>query len=172
MHGFVYNNGTFTTLNVPGANATYANAISNSGEVAGTYTDSSFTAHGFVYDNGTFTTLNAPGANGTLPTAINDRGDVAGEYNDSIGAHGFLASPNGSDTADATLGDLLSAHASQVSVSDLLPSASAISGGPPQSANTSGMMDQTLAAGASFPPFIGLESDQTATQVLMHGNGS
>ena len=67
MHGFVYNNGTFTTLNAPGANLTLPTAINDRGEVAGGYQDSSGT-HGFVYENGTFTTLNAPGASATFAT--------------------------------------------------------------------------------------------------------
>jgi probable HAF family extracellular repeat protein len=166
-HGFVYDNGTFTTLNAPGATSTRAQAIDNRGDVAGIYTDSSGSTHGFVYDNGTFTTLDAPGATDTFPQAINNRGDVAGYYSDSV-SHAFVATPSHKFEA---LGDLLSDHARQGSKSDFLPGASAISGGSPQSANPSGTMDQTPAAGTSFAPSGDLGGAQLATQLLSQDNG-
>ena len=66
-HGFVYSNGTFTTLDVPGATAISATSINASGQVTGNYCDGSGN-HGFVYSNGTFTTLDVPGAS-TYPPA-------------------------------------------------------------------------------------------------------
>jgi probable HAF family extracellular repeat protein len=90
-HGFVYDNGAYTTLNVRGATETFADAINDRGEVAGNYDDSSGTEHGFVYDNGRFTRLTVPGATSTSTLAINDRGEVVGNYGDSSGTeHGFV----------------------------------------------------------------------------------
>jgi probable HAF family extracellular repeat protein len=84
--GFLYDNGTITMLDPPGATSSFAAAINDRGEVVGTYDDSSGD-HGFIYDNGTFTTLDAP----YDPVQINDRGEVAGNYFDSSDTeHGFV----------------------------------------------------------------------------------
>jgi probable HAF family extracellular repeat protein len=89
--GFIYDNGTVTTLNAPGATDTDPEAINDRGEVAGTYVvEPTATFHGFVYDDGTFTTLDAPGAYNTRALALNDRGEVAGLYEDSSGQYGFV----------------------------------------------------------------------------------
>jgi len=92
-HGFLYNSGTFATLNVLGATETYAESINTSGQVTGSYSDSSLRRHGFVYSNGTFTTLDVPGATGTEAVSINDSGQVTGYYLDGSGSHGFIATP-------------------------------------------------------------------------------
>jgi probable HAF family extracellular repeat protein len=67
------NNGTFTTLSVPGAlpHTTDAVAINDSGQIVGFFTDSTGN-HGFLYTNGVFTTL--PG----LATGINNEGQIVG----------------------------------------------------------------------------------------------
>jgi probable HAF family extracellular repeat protein len=99
-HGFVYSNGTYTTLNDPsatGTDGTVAIAINASGQVAGDYFDSTGKEHGFVYSNGTYTTLTdpAPSAQNTFVLAINASGQVAGDYVDTTsGTHGFLATPS------------------------------------------------------------------------------
>ena len=46
-HGFIHDNGTFTTIDVPGATRTEAVSVNDRGEVAGSYTDSSGT-HAFL----------------------------------------------------------------------------------------------------------------------------
>jgi probable HAF family extracellular repeat protein len=170
-HGFVYDDGTFTTLDAPGSTSTWAYAINDGGEVAGQYQDSNLVSHGFVYDHGTFTTLDVPSGRYTKASAINDRGEVAGFYNDSSDfglPHGFLATPSdGHGATSATLSDLLSNQAIQVSMSDLLPGASVISGGSPKSASASGMMDQTPSIGASFASFD-VGSVQAATTMPLN----
>ncbi len=89
--GFIYDNGTVTTLNVPGAADTDPEAINDRGEVAGTYVvEPSATILGFIYDNGTYTTLDAPGAYTTSALALNNRGEAAGYYEDSSGQYGFV----------------------------------------------------------------------------------
>jgi uncharacterized membrane protein len=83
--GFVYDNGTITMLDPPGATSSVAAAINDRGQVVGSYDE-----RGFIYDNGTYTTLNVPGATDTSVTAINDRGEIAGSYFGSSGEHGFV----------------------------------------------------------------------------------
>jgi hypothetical protein len=85
--GFIYDDGTFTPLNVPGARLTVLHGIDSRNEVAGYYSDTSG-AHGVLYDNGTFTPLNAPGGSDIIAAAINCRGKRAGTYADSSHAFG------------------------------------------------------------------------------------
>jgi hypothetical protein len=97
LHGFLYNNGAYTTVDDPSAGpyGTVAGAINASGQVAGYYLDSSSgTYHSFVYNNGAYTTLDDPsGPGGTNAQAINTSSEVAGYYVDSSGlAHAFVAS--------------------------------------------------------------------------------
>ena len=83
--------GRYTTIDVPGAAATTAVGVNDSGVVSGFYTDSSGNDHGFLDRNGTFTTIDVPGAADTVATVINDLGVVVGYYIDSSGnAHGFV----------------------------------------------------------------------------------
>ncbi|MFZ1641753.1 MAG: hypothetical protein WAV07_10030 [Candidatus Contendobacter sp.] len=95
-HGFVYSNGTFTTLDVPGATSTWAVSINASGQVAGDYS-ANWRQHSFVYSGGTFTTLDVPNAVRTDAKSINASGQVTGSYYDGSHFHGFLYS-NGTFT--------------------------------------------------------------------------
>jgi probable HAF family extracellular repeat protein len=47
-HGFLYDSGTFTTIDNPSGTQTELNGINNSGEIVGSYTDSVGHSHGFV----------------------------------------------------------------------------------------------------------------------------
>jgi probable HAF family extracellular repeat protein len=97
--GFLYDNGTYTTLNDPLATgATSAYGINDRGQIVGSYGDSSG-LHGFVYDNGTYTTFNNPSnPNGTVLYGINNAGQMVGNYYDANGVQqGFLYS-NGTFT--------------------------------------------------------------------------
>jgi len=100
--GFLYQNGTFTTISDPdGAEGTQAYGINNSGEIVGNYTDSSGTTHGFIDVNGVFTTIDDPLGISTTLTGINDAGQVVGYYQDAGGVdHGFAASLNGVATQE------------------------------------------------------------------------
>jgi probable HAF family extracellular repeat protein len=72
---------TFTTINVPGAPATQANAINATGQIVGFYdTEVCCTFHGFLWDKGTFTTIGVPGATGTAAAGINNAGQIVGGY--------------------------------------------------------------------------------------------
>jgi len=47
-HGFLLSNGTYTTIDVPGAVVTNAFGINNAGQIVGYYIDASGVAHGFL----------------------------------------------------------------------------------------------------------------------------
>ena len=88
--GFIYSNGTYTTLNDPLAGQGYeqgtrAVAINNFGVVVGDYVDASDNEHGFIYSNGTYTTLNDPLAATSSVQSINDAGVVIGTFTNGRG---------------------------------------------------------------------------------------
>lgn len=83
--------GTFTTIDFPGADRIVAQGINARGAVAGFYEIWTM-QHGFLYVGGTFTTIDFPGASNTKAQGINDRGEIVG-VEDAGGTHGFLATP-------------------------------------------------------------------------------
>jgi probable HAF family extracellular repeat protein len=89
-HGFLDVNGTFSTIDVPGAQFTSPNDINNAGQIVGWFFDNGGPAHGFLYVGGTFSRIDVPGAFGTLPQGINNAGQIVGWFGDSKGTHGFL----------------------------------------------------------------------------------
>jgi probable HAF family extracellular repeat protein len=96
--GFIYQNGSFTTLDDPlGSGGTFADDVNNEGQVVGWYIDSNGVDNGFIYSNGIFTTIDDPLAGtasgqGTQAYGINDLGEIVGDYTDSSGVqHGFSA---------------------------------------------------------------------------------
>jgi hypothetical protein len=111
-HGFLYSGGNYTSFDVSGAvtetgkggglSGTIPISIDAVGDVAGSYTDSSFVRHGFIRAaSGTIATFDAPGANttgasgmigGTFPTHIDPTGSaIVGVYADSTGlGHAFI----------------------------------------------------------------------------------
>ena len=97
VHGFLLDQGTFKTLDYPGAIATQAMGLNNREEVVGLYVDRAQMAHGFVYCNGHFQSIDDPnGVEGTTVNGINDRGWLVGFYNDSSGnTVGMVARPVG-----------------------------------------------------------------------------
>jgi probable HAF family extracellular repeat protein len=97
-HQFVYDHGTFTTLDFPGASEASALfggtfpyvAVNNSGAIVGNYLDASGVSHGFLYQNGTFTKIpDAPGA-GTSPSGSCTSGVLAGTTPTGISASGVI----------------------------------------------------------------------------------
>jgi probable HAF family extracellular repeat protein len=98
FHGFLRNpNGAVTTVDVPGASATYAGGINDRGAVVGSYADSDGKGHGFLLDRGMVTPIDPPDADEDAPVGqtlafdINDRNRIVGVYPDSQGTyHGFL----------------------------------------------------------------------------------
>lgn len=83
-HGFVYQGGTVTPFDYPGAaNGTIAAGINDRGEIVGTYYDSSYVPHGFTYTvskkgNAVFTNVDAPGSSGTTLAAVATNGALFG----------------------------------------------------------------------------------------------
>src|SRR3569833_501148 len=97
---------SYTTIDYPSAvNGTYSYGISNSGQIIGTYEDSSLIDHGFVYSGGSFTIIDPFATKGTYPLDINEAGQIAGWYVDNSNiSHGFVNSGGGSTTIDDPLG--------------------------------------------------------------------
>jgi len=103
--GFVYMGGVATRFAAPNSSQTVPRSINNSGQVAGTYYDSTTNAqHGFVYSGGTVTTVDISGATTTDVWSINDIGQIAGYYIDTLGViHGFVKTGTTVNTVDAAL---------------------------------------------------------------------
>jgi probable HAF family extracellular repeat protein len=101
-HGFLYSNGTFTTIDDPNQSAnpitnqgTQAYHLNEKGQVAGFYGDSNHTDRGFLYSNGTFSTIDDPdrtGSLGTIAEGINNSGDIVGTYFIGSSYSGFVDS--------------------------------------------------------------------------------
>ena len=76
LFGFLYSNGTYTTLNNSGGTspATEAFGIDDAGLIVGMFRNAAGTAdYGFLYNNGSYTTLSAPAAPiNTWATDINN----------------------------------------------------------------------------------------------------
>ena len=97
LHGFKWDGGEFTTIDVARAVATIVVGINNRGQMVGSYIDADGAYHGFLRDKrGAVTTLpQAPGADptmgGTSPASINDHGQIVGGAIDAQGgSRGFL----------------------------------------------------------------------------------
>jgi probable HAF family extracellular repeat protein len=95
VEGFLYYNGVYTPIDVPGSDASYgtfAFGINNSGQIVGQFGATSG-YYGFLYSNGVYTTLNAPESDATYGTSaggINNSGQIIGAYSDtSDTTHGF-----------------------------------------------------------------------------------
>jgi uncharacterized membrane protein len=91
IHGYLFRNSSNSALqiDVPGARATLAGGINQSGQIVGMGCNTTTCSlsyppesHGFELDRieGNFTTIDYPGAVGTSATAINDVGDIVGNY--------------------------------------------------------------------------------------------
>jgi probable HAF family extracellular repeat protein len=96
-HGFLFDQGSYTTLDVPGGTGTWAIGINDSGQIVGSYRDAANNDRGFLLDQGSYTILYVPGSYGTYAHGINAAGQIVGYYWDHTGQHGFLLD-NGSYT--------------------------------------------------------------------------
>src|SRR5262245_33789574 len=79
--------GTFSTIDVPDSEWTFASGINDAGQIVGRFTDSTGYSHGFLYDGGTFTTIDPPGSQDTDARGINNLGQIVGGFSDSTGFH-------------------------------------------------------------------------------------
>jgi probable HAF family extracellular repeat protein len=83
--------GTFTTIDVPGATGTNVTGINPRGDIVGQYTDADGVEHGFLLSGGEFTMIDVPSAMSTSAIGINPEGDIVGAYTSPDGrSHGFL----------------------------------------------------------------------------------
>ncbi len=106
-HGFLLDNGTFSTIDVPGENlgtservsSTVAVGINDAGQIVGEYSvvfvvPGGFPqAHGFLLEKGKFTTIDVPDFSRVFnhPLGINNRGQIVGDSRDELGpVLGFL----------------------------------------------------------------------------------
>jgi hypothetical protein len=92
-HGFILQNGTYTTLDNPKADpesGTQLKDINNSGAIVGWYYVGPI-GHSFIYKNGVFADIDPPNGNYTLVTGINTLGDVTGNTGLPSGFSMFMA---------------------------------------------------------------------------------
>ena len=97
-HGFLYSNGSYSTIDIPGAGYVDPTGINDSGEIVGYYKDSSGIDHGFIDLAGKIQTYDAPGAPQTIIAGVNNHGQLVGWYGDianSAGQFMFVATPHG-----------------------------------------------------------------------------
>jgi uncharacterized membrane protein len=88
--------GTFTTIEVPGATDTNASVINPAGAIAGSYVNSIGSFGFYRSPSGRFTAYTGPGGAVPSVTAINPAGTITGYYVDAnFVAHGYLWTPHG-----------------------------------------------------------------------------
>src|SRR5262245_54181197 len=75
--GFIFSNGTYTPIVVPGATTTEAFGINNAREAVGYYSLNGGASYsGFIYGTAGFTSLNVPSFSSTMAMDINNTGQV------------------------------------------------------------------------------------------------
>ena len=90
---FLYHKGCYTSIEFPGATATFPTGINDRGQILGFYDDiDGQHSRGFIYDRGVYTTLpDVPGARLTYPQSINNRGQITGySYDDNLKVSSFV----------------------------------------------------------------------------------
>ena len=76
IHGFVWDNGRYTTFDPKGSVYTVAGGCNDRGQISGGYQDATGKEHGFVLSRGRTTTLDAPGRIDNVAWGINNRGEI------------------------------------------------------------------------------------------------
>jgi probable HAF family extracellular repeat protein len=100
---------TWTTIDFPGALATYPLGINNAGQIVGYYVTPDNFFHGFIFEQGIYKTIDAPGAQHSYVFAINNTGEMVGSCACNGGTQGFLT--NGQDfTFIADVGAIIWAY--------------------------------------------------------------
>jgi uncharacterized membrane protein len=94
-HGFVWKNGSFTQVDIPGAADTYLFGINARGDLVGGWDPGVYVPieHGFVCSKGPCSSFDVPFAGAPITQAddINANGQILGVYIDADGnEHGFL----------------------------------------------------------------------------------
>ena len=104
-HGFLLDNGVYTSIDFPGALATEARGINSSDEdghrpeVVGDYMDQAGVFHGFVLRGGRYISVDAPFAQNLFITGVNREHKLVGAYNP-------VSSPNTTQGFNGTLNRL------------------------------------------------------------------
>jgi probable HAF family extracellular repeat protein len=119
VHGFVYSNGVYTSIDDPfdgpstgNQGGTFATGINNAGQIVGYYNSYLYapTNYGFLETNNLYAPIIDPLAtHGTVATGINDLGQIVGTYTTLSGVystnHGFLLSGGNYFTIDEPSGN-------------------------------------------------------------------
>ncbi len=96
-HGFLYSDGSYSTINIPGASSVNPTGINDSGEIVGDYKDAGGNYHGFIDIGGDIQTYDVTGTQ-TVIADVNNRGQLIGWYGDIANSAGqcmFVATPHG-----------------------------------------------------------------------------
>lgn len=100
-HGFLLDDGVFTTIDLPGAAFTEPTTINDRGQIVGLFADAGGVLHGFLLDEGAFTQIDFPGAPNTIAGGINNRGQISGLFGEAFeSARGFLLDKGAFTTID------------------------------------------------------------------------
>jgi YVTN family beta-propeller protein len=92
-HGYLFSQGQFTQIDVPGAVGTFPTMVIDATRIVGTYFGSDGVFHGFLRQAGKFITIDVPNSTFTWITGINPGGAIVGFYNSQDGnQHGFVLS--------------------------------------------------------------------------------
>jgi probable HAF family extracellular repeat protein len=109
--GFMYHNGNLTTLDFPGASATWITDINNLGQIVG-YASTQNGIQNFIYSSGTFTPFNVPGGGDGIVLGINDLGEMVGENGNNStswffnkGTFSTIAFPGAGETVADSVND-------------------------------------------------------------------
>ena len=106
--GFIYNNGTSTALDIPGATETGISGITTAGEIFGV-SGSALGAQAFADNNSSITTINLPGgsSDGFAITQVTPSGDLlGGTYSSATNTwSGFFGVPASNQAMDNFNGD-------------------------------------------------------------------
>jgi len=108
--GFVRSaGGVITKFQVPKPSSTVTvvvtqpSAVNGSGDIAGTFVDSTNAYHVFVRGvRGGIVTYDVPGSTNITVTGINNRGEIVGHYYDGTNSHGFLITRSSGGTSVKT----------------------------------------------------------------------
>jgi len=87
-HGFLLKGGNYTTLDVPGAQATLGGGINNAGLMTEVWLDSGFSSESSLYNGKTYKTINVPREPNSDAAAISTLGDIVYSWEGSGDTYG------------------------------------------------------------------------------------
>lgn len=97
--GLLIDKNSFSTIDVPGSNWTFASGINDNGVVVGYYSDS-IRSYGFLFIDDTFSTIDLPGSTYFNANGINNINQIVGLYSYGGGVHGFMLDDSDFSTID------------------------------------------------------------------------